>query len=282
MRVVPNMPERYLSEALQTFPSIAHHTAPLIGIEAQIYNRLWLAIIEAKLKPGTKLREDVICETFAISRTVVRKVLFIMEQEGIVELPPNRGAYVATPSPDDARDALEAARVISLHVVSGLSAPHHTVGQSHIERMRRHISVQAAAEAAGDFARTRILSGEFLTLLTHVYDNRILASQFENLITRMTLAASLYQRGERQLRAGAAFQSDLLDRILKHDGDGALSVMTGFYDGVSGSFKYDATDSDPDLRAILSDPVTTSLASHEKKANESGKRPKLRPMAKMS
>lgn len=30
-----NLPERYLSEALQSLPGIAHHTAPLRGVEAE-------------------------------------------------------------------------------------------------------------------------------------------------------------------------------------------------------------------------------------------------------
>lgn len=92
-------PKRYISEALQTFPDIAHHTAPLVGVGATIYNRLWRSIISGRLKSGTKMSEDVICKIFSVSRTIVRKVLVIMEQEGIIEQPINYGTYVATPTP---------------------------------------------------------------------------------------------------------------------------------------------------------------------------------------
>lgn len=245
------MPERYLSETLQTFPGIAHHTAPLIGIEALIYNRLWKAIIEQKLRPGAKLREDVIGETFSISRTVIRKILVIMEQEGIVELPMNRGAYVASPSPQDAKEAVDAAALINVHAVSKITAPGHTIEPDHIERMKRHVALQAGAEAAGSFAEIRIISGEFLVLLVHIYGNRILAGEYENLITRMTLAASLYQRGDRQLRAGAKFQQDLTDRIVEHDQKGAVKLVTGFYEQLEASFDYNPAEDEVDLRKIL-------------------------------
>lgn len=33
------MPERYLSDVLQSFPGIAHHAAPLTGVEAEIDHR---------------------------------------------------------------------------------------------------------------------------------------------------------------------------------------------------------------------------------------------------
>jgi DNA-binding GntR family transcriptional regulator len=258
-----DMPERYLSEALQTFPGIAHHSAPLFGVEAEIYNSLWKAIVDGKLKPGTKLREDVIGETFGISRTVVRKVMFIMEQEGIVDLPPNRGAYIAMTIPDDARGILEAARVVNLHVVSELAASDREISRDNLGRLRRHIVTQAEAEATRNFARVRIISGEFLVLLVHVYGNRVLAAQFENLITRMVLAASLYQRGERQLRAGATFQNCLLEQILDHDQHGATAAMTGFYDALERSFRYDSPDDEPDLRTILGGAAVVSQRSKE-------------------
>ncbi|KAB2721498.1 GntR family transcriptional regulator [Brucella intermedia] len=247
------MPQRYLTETLQTFPDIAHHTAPLIGVEAQMYNRLWRSIIDGKLKPGMKLREDVIGETFGISRTLVRKVLVIMEQEGIVDLPVNHGAYVATPTPEDAKYAVEAARLINVNAVVQLSQRDREIHHEHLARIRQHILLQEEAEQSGEFAPIRIISGEFLVLLVHIHGNRILANQYENLITRLTLAAALYQRGERKLRAGADFQRHLLDRILAKDTTAAAEIISNFYESVELSFKFEPRNNEVDLRTILMD-----------------------------
>jgi len=246
------MPKRYFSEALQTFPDIAHHTAPLVGVGATIYNRLWRSIIGGRLKAGTKLSEDVICEIFSVSRTIVRKILVVMEQEGIIKLPLNRGAYVATPTPKDARDVVEAAKLINVYTVTQLSAPDNKIDPDHLARIRQHIALQEATEASGDFALTRIVSGEFHVLLVHIYGNSVLADQYENLITRLTLAATLYQRGERKLRAGAAFQTELLDRILAHDQKAAITMVTDFYEAVESSFVFELSD-EADIRTILTE-----------------------------
>jgi len=246
------MPKRYLSEALQTFPDIAHHTAPLTGVGETIYNRLWRSIISGRLKSGTKLSEDVICNIFSVSRTILRKVLVIMEQEGIVELPPNYGAYVATPTPEDAHDVVEAAKLINVYTVTQLSAPDNKIDPDHLTRIRQHIALQEAAEASGDFAPIRIISGEFHVLLVHIHGNRILAAQYENLITRLTLVAALYQRGERKLRAGAAFQRELIDRILAHDQKAAIKLVTDFYEGVESSFVLELSD-ETDIQTILTE-----------------------------
>ena len=72
-----------------------------------IYRALRHAIIEQALEPGAKLPEDAIGERFGASRTIVRHALGQLAAEGLVELRRNRGAAVATPSWDEARDIFD-------------------------------------------------------------------------------------------------------------------------------------------------------------------------------
>ena len=60
------------------------------GDEA-VYRSVYDAILAHKLPPGTKLAEDSLGEVFGVSRTVVRKALFRLTHDGIVEIRPNRG-----------------------------------------------------------------------------------------------------------------------------------------------------------------------------------------------
>src|SRR6266404_6828982 len=72
-----------------------------------IYRALRHAIIEQALEPGAKLPEDAIGERFGASRTIVRSALTRLAAEGLVELRRNRGAAVATPSWNEARDIFD-------------------------------------------------------------------------------------------------------------------------------------------------------------------------------
>ncbi|WP_192798404.1 GntR family transcriptional regulator [Brucella intermedia] len=218
-----------------------------------MYNRLWRSIIDGRLRPGVKLREDIIGETFGISRTLVRKVLVIMEQEGIVDLPVNHGAYVAHPTPEDARDALEAARLISTNAVAKLAARGKAIKRQHLMRIEQHIRAQEAIEKTGYFSLIRIYSGEFHVLLVHIDGNRILAGQYENLITRITLAATLYQREGLTLPTPADFQKRLVERILAEDADDAVSIVNDLYQSFERSFDFEPRNGEPDLRTILMD-----------------------------
>ncbi|WP_192798414.1 GntR family transcriptional regulator [Brucella intermedia] len=244
------MPERYISEILHQFPGIAHHTAPLTGIEATMYNRLWRSIIDGKLRPGAKLREGAICETFGVSRTLVRKVLLIMEHEGIVHLPPNHGAYVATPSSEEARDVCEAAKLIGIYTASGLADPAQEVSKENVRRIEKMIALQEKAEEEGDFTQARRISGEFQILLAHVYGNKILAAQFENLITRLAMSMTLYQAGRLQ-PPRAQWQTELLAKILNHDKEQVVALMRNFYHSIENSLQFSIGSEEPNLKAIL-------------------------------
>lgn len=52
------------------------------------------AIIDGRLEPGRRLKEEEVASELGISRTPVREALLILQAQGLVELTPNRGASV--------------------------------------------------------------------------------------------------------------------------------------------------------------------------------------------
>jgi DNA-binding GntR family transcriptional regulator len=61
------------------------------------------AVIERRLMPGTRLAEQSMAEIFGVSRTIVRQALNQLSRDRLVTLEPARGASVATPSAEEAR-----------------------------------------------------------------------------------------------------------------------------------------------------------------------------------
>ena len=86
-----------------------------------VYQGLRRAIIEAALRPGTKLPEDAVGESFGVSRTVVRSVLARLASEGLVAQQVNRRAAVAAPTLEDARDLFRVRRGLERTVVEILA-----------------------------------------------------------------------------------------------------------------------------------------------------------------
>ena len=68
-----------------------------------VYAHIFEAILEQRLAPGTKLSEEALGEIFGVSRTIIRRALARLAHGGVVLLRPNRGAVVASPSIEEAR-----------------------------------------------------------------------------------------------------------------------------------------------------------------------------------
>lgn len=91
--------------------------APVIrrrSLHEEVVTRLRDMIIEEDLRPGQRLPERELCEHFGISRTPLREAIKVLASEGLVELPPNRGATVTKLSPEDMQGMLQVIGVLEM------------------------------------------------------------------------------------------------------------------------------------------------------------------------
>jgi DNA-binding GntR family transcriptional regulator len=88
----------------------------------RIVESITTAIVERRLMPGTKLAEQKIADIFKVSRTVVRQALNQLSRHKLVTLEPARGARVAEPSIEEARQVFEVRHMLESAVVRRLAA----------------------------------------------------------------------------------------------------------------------------------------------------------------
>lgn len=244
------MPERYLSPAMHDEQALSLLIAPLVGIEAKIYNGLWNAIIDTKLRPGAKLEEAALCEFYGVSRTVVRKVMLVMEQEGIVSLPANRGAYVVLPTAREAHELNEAVTTIMRLVATRLAANPAQISARSRDKMAAHLEAERAASANHDFRTMRRYRVEFMTLMALVHGNRILAATVERYAVRYAIALAAYAEPGSTEEA-LAFAEGFVAAILDGDAARAVQVLETHMLRTSKLMRFESTGDNVDLRAVL-------------------------------
>jgi DNA-binding GntR family transcriptional regulator len=72
-----------------------------------IYSTLFERIIRTQYPPDTWLKEETLAEEFKVSRTPIRETLRQLEQDGLIELIPKRGARVFSFTADDIEEIFE-------------------------------------------------------------------------------------------------------------------------------------------------------------------------------
>jgi DNA-binding GntR family transcriptional regulator len=216
--------------------------------EDQIVERIFTAVMDHRLRPGMKLTENALCHAFAVSRARIRPILVKLGERGIVTLHPNRGAFVASPTAEEARDVFEARRTIELSVVRQAAT---RITKNQIKNLRLHVAEEAAAIASGDRREAIRLSGQFHIRLAEVAGNPVFVRFVEELVARSSLIIALF--GSRLSAACAEREhGDLLDALGSRDGARAVRLMDHHLEHIGRSLHTDGSDVPAaDLRTLL-------------------------------
>ena len=160
------------------------------AIDMRIYKAVVTAVMSHRLPPGTHLGEADFCELYQVSRTTVRKALQRLAHDHIIELRPNRGAVIASPTPQEAREIFAARRALEREIVPLVIR--HATPES-LKQIRAALAAEDAARRSGDRAAWIRLGGEFHLLLARLAGNHVLLRFMGELVSRCSLIIALYE-----------------------------------------------------------------------------------------
>lgn len=117
------------------------------SLAATVADRLRQAIIDAELALGSELSEVGLATRLGVSRTPVREALTLLQQQGMVNIIPQRGTYVFFPTEQDIIDLCEYRIVLENRAVSFSMARHR---EETIAQLRAALEIMEQARADGD------------------------------------------------------------------------------------------------------------------------------------
>jgi DNA-binding GntR family transcriptional regulator len=156
-----------------------------------IVDALTQAVVEHRLQPGAKLAEQKLADHFGVSRTIVRQALFQLVQKHLVRMEPARGAFIAVPSVEEARQVFQVRRILEAEMVREFLRK-ATPGK--IRSLREHLAQEKAAVDRLDAGERSQLLGDFHVRMAELADNAVLAQILRDLVSRSSLITLMYQR----------------------------------------------------------------------------------------
>lgn len=213
-----------------------------------IYARLQKAVREHRLTPGTRLVEDRLAEAAGVSRTKIREVLGRLSHEGLVTLVPNRGAFIASPSQEQARDVFVTRRMVEPGIVRMLC---ESATPAQVRALRRHGKLEEEARAKDDRPAIIRLSGEFHVLIAQMAGNEILLRLMREMTSLTCLIITLYDKPNTPACPHAE-HVELIDAIEAGEGARAAECMTHHLDHIERTLDLDAPGiASPDIEALF-------------------------------
>jgi DNA-binding GntR family transcriptional regulator len=189
--------------------------------EEAIYNTMSRALLGGMLIPGTPLREAALAEVFDISRERIRKILLRLGTNRLIELVPNRGAFVAAPSLEQARGVYEARRILEGGIVGHLAA---NMGPAAAEHLRVHMEQETEAMRKGDRAESVRLSAHFHMILAEATGNFFIVQQMQELVSRTSMLVAVFEAAN-SAQCACDEHRDIFTSLVKGDGAAASRTM---------------------------------------------------------
>ena len=186
-----------------------------------IVDALTKAIVEHRLHPGTKLAEQKLADHFGVSRTLIRQALFQLVQKRLIRMEPARGAFVATPSSDEARQVFAVRRMIEVEMTRSFV---RNVTPTQIKALKEHVAEEKAAVSRGDVPGRTDLLGDFHVRMAELMGNDVLAQILSELISRCALITLMYQ-STNAAEHSAEEHSEILKAIAAKDENLAVKLM---------------------------------------------------------
>lgn len=190
------------------------------SMKPNIYETLQTQILEGKLQPGDRLKEEELAVRFGISRTPVREALRRLEMRGLITHEPYRGVVVARLEPS-AVSELYVMREILDRAAASLAAQH--ASETEIAAMERQIARDRRYTAKPDALAAS--NRAFHQAIYRAAHNRFLVKSADALAEALALLGpttlAIADRGKRSVAEHAAIVAAIKARDSKAAGTAA-------------------------------------------------------------
>lgn len=189
--------------------------------ETQICKEIKQAIMQRKLRPNTQLIEEVLAESFGVSRTLIRQALRRLAYEKIVKIIPNKGSFVACPTTKEAKEIFEVRRALEIECIR-MACPILTEEQ--IAEIESLVQEEKKAALVGNKFDSLQLSIDFHLKIADFVGNSYLYRYLEELTSLVYVFVTFY--GADNLFCGYVEHQNILEAIKKRDEKLAVELMT--------------------------------------------------------
>jgi len=200
-----------------------------------IVESLTRAIVEHRLHPGTKLAEQKLADHFGVSRTLVRQALFQLSQNRLIRLEPARGAFVAAPSVDEAKQVFAVRRMLETEMTRAFV---RQVTPGKIKALREHVAQEKQAVENQDVPGRTELLGDFHVRMAELMGNEVLAELLRELISRCALITLMYQSTNAAEHSNEE-HAEIVHSLAARDEDKAVRLMNEHLQHVEEGLTFD-------------------------------------------
>lgn len=185
------------------------------GLADEIVSHVRAQILSGNLRPGQKVDQEQIAEELDVSRSPIREALVVLGQEGLLDITPRRGAFVAKITREDVIDHYELFGLIAGRVAAMAAESFTEAEQTELAGIHDRFAMATDEEGSK-------LNNEFHQLINSAAPRRTrwLLRHLER-----SIPAGFFEQTSGWKDEAVADHQEIVDAIARRDGDAARRSM---------------------------------------------------------
>lgn len=184
------------------------------SLAQRVYLSLKAAILSLAYRPGEVLRKAEICDTLGVSRSPVAEAVARLASEGLVDVVPQSGTFVARFSMEEIRESAFLREALELAAVEIVA---RTITEEQLVLLRRNLRVQEALLNDNDFSGFYQLDAQMHELILSFTGYRRLAGLAETSWVHVNRARQLILPHLGRVQATLGEHQAILAALEAHD-----------------------------------------------------------------
>lgn len=192
------------------------------SLHDDVVERVRDMIVKGELPPGSRVPERVLCEQLGISRTPLREALKVLAYEGLLELPPNRGAVVTQLTVEDVDETFEV--MGGLEALSGELACQRISEEAILEIRALHYQMILAYKR-GELPLYFRLNQQIHEAIMAAAGNDTLRQVYDSLAGRVRRARYMANLSAERWRQAVEEHEAMLEALSARDGQRLAAIL---------------------------------------------------------
>jgi DNA-binding GntR family transcriptional regulator len=180
------------------------------------------AIIDGRLEPGRRLKEEELARELGISRTPIREALLMLQTEGLVDAVPNRGAMVRVHTPEDLDDLYQLRALLEGYATRRAAT---RITDEQVEALRASCDRFEALDSDKELRELVRENMLFHSTILDLAGSRRLASMVRRVIELPLVYKSYIWYSPDQKRISAHYHRQIVTALAARDSERAELIM---------------------------------------------------------